>query len=368
MKRYLLLSFALLNRWFHKRNIIIISERKVKHIPISGGLQFVLIAGFTVGVAWASYSTGSYMAARVALKEQGQALRSVTNAHIENSFVAFKPAKATENVDVGPYKRVKPPVVSSAAEALSTLDNAKLVARIALLENKLIQLKTTNEAIVKRVYNKTEDHLTKLETVVEKTGLNVKDLQRYYKINYHKKHQSTHAKLNAGGPYINDPSIILPDHAEDMFTSLDNLAVMSYIVEKLPLGSPISDYKKHSRYGHRIDPFNGRVAFHSGLDLSGTKNAKVTSSGDGKVIFAGRKGAYGNCVDVDHGFGIVTRYGHLKQIKVRKNDRVSQGDVIGIQGSTGRSTGAHLHYEVRYHNKTINPDKFLKAGAYVSQE
>jgi murein DD-endopeptidase MepM/ murein hydrolase activator NlpD len=134
------------------------------------------------------------------------------------------------------------------------------------------------------------------------------------------------------------------------------------------LGEPLDHFSEHSGFGHRIDPFNGHLAFHSGLDLSGPAGAVVMSTGDGKVTAAGNHGAYGNSVDVDHGFGVSTRYGHLSRVSVEEGQYVRKGEALGIQGSTGRSTGAHVHYEVRYNNKALNPKKFLEAGNHVFEE
>ncbi|NBO18630.1 MAG: M23 family metallopeptidase, partial [Proteobacteria bacterium] len=339
MQKVLEVASGILGRWFHKRNIIIISERKVKHIPISGRLQFLFMSVFSVGVIWASYSTGSYIAARSALKEQGQALRNVTNAHIENSFVGYKPQQVVESapppVDVGPYKRVVSPVMNGAAAALSTLDNAKLFARIALLESKVIELKSTNEAIVQRVHDKTNGRLDNLEAIVKQTGLNLSELKRLRSSDKSRNAEARHNEEPAGGPYIPDAAISLPPQAKDMFTSLDELAVISDIVEELPLAAPLKDYNEHSGFGHRIDPFNGHLAFHSGIDLSGPSGARIVSTAAGKVVDAGRNGAYGNSVDIDHGYGIVTRYGHLSEILVELGQKVKKGETIGIQGSTG---------------------------------
>lgn len=168
------------------------------------------------------------------------------------------------------------------------------------------------------------------------------------------------------------PSI--SEEASDMLDSLDRLKALRQVVANLPFGLPIENAQERSQFGHRVDPFNGRIAFHSGLDLTGADNAPILSSADGVVIEARRDGAYGNKVDIDHGFGIVTRYGHLSVIKVNEGQKVKKGQVIGIEGSTGRSTGSHLHYEVRYNGEAINPEKFLRTGrllelgSAVSQE
>lgn len=360
-------------RWFPKRNIIIISERKVKHVPISGPLQFCGLVMLIGGFCWASYSTGSFMAARSALKEQGQALRSVTNARIEDNFssVYHAVADATENnsADIVPFRHAGSAAITSPVTALSGLDNAKLVARITLLENKVLELKNTNEVIVQRVQDKAIGRIGDLEALIKQTGLNLNDLKKQVAV---KKPappaEEEIASASEGGPYIPAGMTSLSPQAKEMFTHLDELATLKQILNMLPIDKPIRDAEQQSPFGHRIDPFNGHLAFHSGLDLSGPEGSKIYSPADGKVVAAGRNGAYGNAIDINHGFDVVTRYGHLSQIFVHDGQTVKKGQVIGIQGSTGRSTGQHLHYEVRYRDRPINPKNFLEVGRYVSKE
>ncbi len=113
-------------------------------------------------------------------------------------------------------------------------------------------------------------------------------------------------------------------------------------------------------FGRRMDPLNGESAIHSGLDISAPAGTEVEATADGVVIHASREAGYGNEVLVDHGGGILTKYGHLRQIDVVVGEEVKQGQVIGTIGMTGRSTGPHLHYEVLVHQTPVNPAKFLR--------
>lgn len=112
-------------------------------------------------------------------------------------------------------------------------------------------------------------------------------------------------------------------------------------------------------FGYRSDPFTGLKEFHSGIDVSAPTGAKVLATADGIVSFAGRRPAYGKLVTVNHKFGIATRYGHLDRYTVQPGQRVRKGDIIGYIGSTGRSTGPHVHYEVRLGGRALNPLRFL---------
>lgn len=139
-------------------------------------------------------------------------------------------------------------------------------------------------------------------------------------------------------------------------------------IHSLPLGAPVSPpYRETSGFGYRSDPFSRRTAFHEGADLAAYYGAKIQATAPGKVTFAGNKGGYGRVVEIDHGSGFKTRYGHLQSISVKAGDTVAISHKIGTMGSTGRSTGPHLHYEVYYRGKSYDPIKFLRAGRHVHE-
>ena len=119
------------------------------------------------------------------------------------------------------------------------------------------------------------------------------------------------------------------------------------------------ELKTHDRFGNRIDPFTGMRDFHPGIDISVPRGTRVSAPADGVVVFCGTKGGYGNIIAIDHGYGTVTRYGHLDGFNVRPGQRVKRGDVIGFSGNTGRSTAPHLHYEVWVHDQMRNPIEYI---------
>jgi murein DD-endopeptidase MepM/ murein hydrolase activator NlpD len=114
-----------------------------------------------------------------------------------------------------------------------------------------------------------------------------------------------------------------------------------------------------SDFGQRTDPYTAERVMHEGLDIAAPFGKEVTAPADGTVIFAGLEGSYGNVLVVDHGYGVKTRYGHLSKVAVKSGDRIRRGDLIGAVGNTGRSTGPHLHYEVRINGIPENPRKFI---------
>jgi murein DD-endopeptidase MepM/ murein hydrolase activator NlpD len=144
---------------------------------------------------------------------------------------------------------------------------------------------------------------------------------------------------------------------------------LSDIVNSTPLAAPVAvDYRETSGFGGRVDPFTGRPAFHSGLDMAAFERAPVVATSPGVVSFAGTRSGYGYTVEIDHGHGFKTRYGHLRDIQVQRGDRVAIGQRIGSMGSTGRSTATHLHYEVWFRGRAVDPVNFLRAGRHVHEQ
>ena len=127
-----------------------------------------------------------------------------------------------------------------------------------------------------------------------------------------------------------------------------------------PAGRPLTKGWLSSPYGWRNDPFHGRRAFHHGIDFAGRKGTNVVAVASGLVTSAGKYRGYGHMVAIDHGGGYVTHYAHNKELRVSPGDRVKPGDVIAKMGSTGHSTGPHVHFEVLRHGKKINPIKFIR--------
>jgi murein DD-endopeptidase MepM/ murein hydrolase activator NlpD len=121
---------------------------------------------------------------------------------------------------------------------------------------------------------------------------------------------------------------------------------------------PVRGYLS-ANFGNRIDPFTGQRDFHMGIDVSTPSGTKIVAPADGVIVSCGTKGGYGNTTIIDHGFGLVTRYGHMDHFNVRPGQRVHRGDVIGFVGNTGRSTAPHLHYEVWVRDQAQNPISFI---------
>ncbi len=150
--------------------------------------------------------------------------------------------------------------------------------------------------------------------------------------------------------------------------SLARMNLLERGLAGIPQVLPASFEFISSGFGYRADPFTGGGAFHSGLDFKGPLGAPVFSAAKGVVSFAGVKAGYGNCIEIDHGNGLMTRYAHLSAIRAQLGQGVTGGVVIGAIGNTGRSTGPHLHFEVRIDDRAVNPRPFLEAAPHVLEE
>lgn len=180
-----------------------------------------------------------------------------------------------------------------------------------------------------------------------------------------------------GGPELSVPASALAggdsafhETAMAAAVTFEEYSELATALRAMPVVEPVLG-EKHwmsSSFGARRDPFTKQTAFHSGIDFSGPRGTDVLVTAPGKVIFAGPNGAYGNSVEVDHGYGLRTRYGHLDKIVATVGSELNEGAIVGTLGATGRTTGPHLHYEVWFNDTLRNPSKFLRAGRYVHEE
>lgn len=171
-----------------------------------------------------------------------------------------------------------------------------------------------------------------------------------------------------GGPYVPVSGAVGFDtQVRELDNALDHLEELQKEARSLPLRNPAPGRVVTSRFGVRRDPMLDRPAFHGGMDFRAAYGTPVRATAPGTVVHAGWAGGYGRMVEIDNGKGITTRFGHLSKISVARGDKVKTGDLLGKSGSSGRSTGPHLHYEIRKDGKPVNPVTFLKAGRKISR-
>ncbi len=230
------------------------------------------------------------------------------------------------------------------------------------LRDKVASIQESQANFVASVTERTRNSLEEMEKTLEMTGLDVE-------------HMISAAEQNGigkGGPFLPDPATGADETEQKLLANVATLddevarwEKMQVVLRSVPLAAPVDHYYISSGFGARVDPFNGARARHEGLDMVGTLRSDVLATAPGTVIHAGWKGNYGRVVEIDHGLGIHTLYAHLDSVAVKVGDVVDYRQLVGKLGSSGRSSGPHCHYEVRYNDKPLDPMGFLKAGRYV---
>lgn len=235
-----------------------------------------------------------------------------------------------------------------------------LLARVRELEATVADTKRAQRDVLMRLAETTSDNIGAVERTIELTGLDPEILLT----------RATEPLGGQGGPFVAfDPLLEgaepLDENAALLDRKISRLERLREMVRVLPLNAPMDDYRITSEFGKRKDPVNNRLAMHSGIDFVGPYRATVLAPSAGTVVFVGWKGRYGKVVEIDHGYGVRTRFAHLGKIFVKRGQQVDYRDKLGQAGSTGRTTGPHLHYEVLVDGEPIDPMPFLRAGRHV---
>lgn len=238
----------------------------------------------------------------------------------------------------------------------------QLSDEIKKLEQRLVAYQTSQQSVVENLAARTRTNVDEVLKTVAMTGLDVDALLS----------RAGENMPGIGGPFVDLRAVTDLNAAESAMLTVaslddevDRWDRLQFVLHTLPLAAPLDHFLLSSGFGSRRDPINGKLAAHEGLDFLSELGAPVMATAPGKVVFAGWKGDYGKMVEIDHGLGIHTRYGHLKSITVKVGDEVTYRQQIGALGNTGRSTGPHVHYEVRVDDKAYDPMNFLEAGRYV---
>jgi hypothetical protein len=239
-------------------------------------------------------------------------------------------------------------------------------AKVQGVDNVLVRLQTSLDTVERRqmaalsaVEDGMESRVRRMRGVFTDLGLDMAQLE------------AATPRSAIGGPFV---PVKLSADAGAFERQLYRINIARFQMQRLNATLALVPYRKPvvgeveftSGFGVRSDPFLGRPAMHTGLDFRAATGDPVRVTANGKVVSSGWQGGYGRMVEVDHGNGLSTRYGHLSEIHVRVGDVVKIGQVIGAVGSTGRSTGPHLHYETRIDGDAVDPQKFLRAGVRLS--
>ncbi|MCF4164513.1 peptidoglycan DD-metalloendopeptidase family protein [Zavarzinia compransoris] len=228
-----------------------------------------------------------------------------------------------------------------------------------VLKDRIATLELIQGELVARLAPVTNNQLARLEGHLGAIGIDIERLV-------------SGDDAEVGGPFIaltdNERPTIVDARLTALATGIQRLDALRAALPVMPLAEPVDEVDISSRFGNRRDPINGRLAFHAGTDFRGPVGTPVHVTAPGEVIRAGWAGAYGRMVRVRHAFGIETTYAHLSRVSVKVGDKVEVGDTVGKLGNSGRSTGPHLHYEVRFDDVPRDPLRFIEAGRHVQEE
>ncbi len=319
------------------------------------------------------------MRRQTALESRATAMGAIPDVSVTGSIRT--PSRGTTATDAVPSATPKPSPISDTVIFVAPPDReARLESRAPIVtnsqpnqfaktqgvDNVIVRLQTSLDKVESRqiaalnsVEDSIESRVRRMRGVFTDFGLDMAQLE------------TAAPRSGTGGPYV---PIKLPPNAGAFERQLYRINVTRVQVERLGRALALVPYRKPvigeveftSGFGIRNDPFLGRPAMHTGLDFRAATGDPVRATANGKVVSSGWTGGYGRMVEVDHGNGLSTRYGHLSEISVKVGDQIRIGQVLGAVGSTGRSTGPHLHYETRIDGEAVDPQKFLRAGVRLS--
>ena len=231
------------------------------------------------------------------------------------------------------------------------------------LENEL--LRDRNQLIFSQLEEALEAVIAPMERVFNAAGVSPDQIRRLVRQGSDSRTAALRPiAVSTSGAMAQNPDI---ERANALLGRLADINAYRQGIDRLPVARPLasSRVRQTSGFGMRRHPLTGRQTMHNGLDWAGPRGTPILASADGVVKRAGRQGGYGNLVIIEHDFGIETYYAHLNSIDVRVGQRVSRGQKIGGMGTTGASTGVHLHYEVRVGGRPVNPLTYIRAGQHV---
>lgn len=396
---------AVFDRVFPERQIYHRSGGTVHYISISPWQQAMLAGGAAIVVGWTAFATASYVfgggVASFDVAEDREDARyqrwlqelrannALSRTLLEERTEAFQRATSEFEERHQTLKVLLDALKSGEDFEVSALrgDDAALLLKASIDdadERQSLQRSAPGASLevvgvrarIDALQTEQEDFLNDAEDLAVKRAERARGILRLTAVGSGR----IETNREMGGPSVsladlNAENFASPEEAAfarrvmQVAARLEEARYYEQIVEQLPLAEPVGvPARLTSNYGLRVDPFSKRPAWHNGIDMAAYYKAPIAAAGPGTVTFAGRRSGYGRLVEIDHGFGFKSRYGHMHSLNVKKGDTVAIGDTIGLMGSSGRSTGPHLHYEVWFHDKPYDPLDFLKAGRHVHQD
>lgn len=352
------------------------SQGQVRFIKVSSRLQMgaasavaILALGWagSMGVmAWSSYVAEANLASFQSEKAEVASARERLDAYGGDLEAVVDELKARQDaldvlVDVLPedIRTVDTNVTDSSEETAKTVEK---VGQMFPQARGLAELEARQLAYVENMTRYADWRAKRAEAALRKLNLDPRAMER-----------ATRAEAEAamGGPlevFASSADGSLDPRFERLGLSLARMSALELALDGVPQVAPAADLRITSNYGYRRDPFTRGAAMHAGIDFKGAYGSPIFAAAAGQVTFAGRKGGYGNTVEITHANGIMTRYAHLSRIDAKAGQSIAAGATLGGLGSTGRSTGPHLHFEVRINGKAVNPRPFLETAPDVLKE
>ena len=361
-----------LQDWFPEREFFMRSQGQVRFIKISSKLQIraASVAAFAVvaytltmgGMAWSQYRAeadrSSLLAreARVATAEErvsayrGDLDAVASDLEQRQKFIEDMVDGLPEDI------KAEETVSDSSTEAAAMVDKVSASLPEA---GALAQIEARQLAFVEKLTRYADRRAKRSAEALRKLGLNPDAMVRA-------------AEREAmGGPLVELSSgkdSQIDQRFERLGLSLARMAALERGLEAIPQVAPANTGAISSGFGYRRDPFTRRAAMHQGLDFKGPTGTPIYAAAKGQVTFTGWKSGYGRVVEISHGNGLVTRYAHMSKFVAKRGQKVEAGTTIGAIGNTGRSTGPHLHFELRINNRAVNPRPFLENAPDVLKE
>jgi murein DD-endopeptidase MepM/ murein hydrolase activator NlpD len=363
-----------LRQWFPEREFFMRSQGHVRFIRISSRLQMTVAgAALALGIGWAGsmgvMAWNQHRAEADLASVQSDKARIATAQERLEAYggdlerVVDELNERQEFLDA--MARMLPEEIREASGTVtdSSEETAKTVEQIGAIlpqARGLAEIEARQLAFVENLTRFADWRSRKAEAALRKLDLDPALMAR-----------NAQRSGGMGGPLevlsTSDDGSIDP-RFERLGLSLARMAALERALDGIPQVVPASVQKITSGFGYRRDPFTRRGAMHSGIDFKGAYGSPIFAAAEGRVTFAGWKSGYGKVVEVTHATGLVTRYAHMSRIDVRRGDGVEAGATLGGLGSTGRSTGPHLHFEVRLNNRAVNPRPFLETAPDVLEE
>ena len=333
---------------FKPRDIFLHDGKSLRRFTIGARVQMAVACAALVLLAWSAFAT--FQAIALMNGDVAQMQREL--ARMEADVATMRAQTRNHAALLERRQAFLAQVLSGEADAdqlASLLPDRERIPHNALSQT-YAQLDGMQEALARRAQDATVERYRETAQILRQLGVNPARFHR--------------ASGAVGGPFEAVDADNADPRFRELFVSWRRLDQLEQGVSAIPSAQPVRTTSNFtSGFGVRSDPFRGRAAMHGGVDLAGPVGTPIYATADGIV---GRSeynnGGYGNLVEINHGQGIQTRYGHMSRLIAQPGQRVRRGDLIGLMGSTGRSTGSHLHYEVRIDGRAVNPMPFMQSN------